>query len=126
MYDRVSAVTAITNWPALGVKLPKPLADKISVFDAVRYVETAHAITVDTSAITVENAEYAVAELAIRLLLPKPNPAEGCHPGPARHRDLDRSVTGATRSHRTAAPRLRTCGVCFRGGRREPARETHQ
>jgi hypothetical protein len=68
MFDRISTVTAITNWTALGVKLPKPLADKCDVFDAVRYVETAHAVTVDTSAITAKNAEQAVADLAARLL----------------------------------------------------------
>jgi hypothetical protein len=76
MFDRISAVTAITNWPALGVKLPKPLADKLDVFDAVRYVETAHAVTVDTSAITAKNAEDAVAELATRLLPAQAEPGK--------------------------------------------------
>src|SRR5882757_2098858 len=57
MFDRIAAVTAITNWPALGVKFPKALADKLAVFDAVRYVETAHAVIVDTSSVTTKNAE---------------------------------------------------------------------
>jgi hypothetical protein len=68
MFDRIATVTTITNWPALGVKLPKPLADKIEVFDAVRYVETRHPVTIDTSAITAKNADDAVAELAARIV----------------------------------------------------------
>jgi hypothetical protein len=92
-YDRVSTVTSITNWPSLGVKLPKSLADKLDVFDAMRFVETAHAVTVGTSAVTTKNAEDAVAELAARLLPAQAEPgkrtldagpSEDCHPGPAR------------------------------------------
>jgi hypothetical protein len=76
MFDRIATVTAVTDWPALGVKLPKPLADKLAVFDAVRYVETAHAVTVDTSAITTTNAEDAVAELAARMLPAQAEPGQ--------------------------------------------------
>jgi hypothetical protein len=77
MFDRISAVTAITNWPgSLGVKLPKALADKIEVFDAVRYVETAHAVIVDTSSVTTKNADDAVAEPASRLLPAQSEPGK--------------------------------------------------
>jgi hypothetical protein len=90
MFDRTTIVTSITNWPALGVKLPKPLADKLDVFDAVRYVETAHAVTVDTSAITAKNAEDAVAELATRLLPTQADPGKSSALEQAKATILDR------------------------------------
>jgi hypothetical protein len=68
MFDRTSTVTAVTNWPKLGVTLPKQLVSKLDVFDAVRYVEIAHAVQINTASITTKNAEDAVAELAARLL----------------------------------------------------------
>ena len=90
MYDRVSAVTAITNWPALGVKLPKSLADKCDVFDAVRYVETAHVVQIDTSAITTTNANDAVAELAAKLLPTESEPGQRSALDRAKAAILDR------------------------------------
>jgi hypothetical protein len=76
MFDRTSTVTAVTNWPKLGVTLPKQLASKLDVFDAVRYVETAHAVQIDTASITTKNAEDAVAELAARLLPAQSEPGK--------------------------------------------------
>jgi hypothetical protein len=68
MSDRLDTVSNISRWTGIGVKLPKPLAGKLAVFDSVRYVETGHQVDVDTSTITTANADQAVAELAARLV----------------------------------------------------------
>jgi hypothetical protein len=52
------------------------LADKCDVFDAVRFVETGHAVQIDTSAITMKNAEQAVGDLAARLLPTQSEPGK--------------------------------------------------
>jgi hypothetical protein len=76
MFDQTTIAATIANWTALGVKLPKPLAEKLEVFDAVRYVETAHAVTVSTAGLTTTNAETVVAELATRLLPAQAEPGQ--------------------------------------------------
>ncbi|CAN5352731.1 hypothetical protein BH11ACT6_BH11ACT6_01740 [soil metagenome] len=75
MTTRTDTARNISQWSNLGIELPKQLADKIAVFDAVSWVETGHQVVVDTSKITVKNAENAVADLALRLLPAQVDPS---------------------------------------------------
>jgi hypothetical protein len=68
MFDKMTIVAQVANWDSLGVKLPKPLAEKLSVFEAVRYVEVAYPVPVDTAAITAKNAEESIHRLAGQLV----------------------------------------------------------
>lgn len=66
-HDDFIAATRVSRWTSLGVKLPKPMADAIEVFDAIRYVEIGHVPAFDLESVTVANAEQAVRNFADEL-----------------------------------------------------------
>jgi vacuolar-type H+-ATPase subunit E/Vma4 len=65
-YDYIAA-TRVSSWTSLGVKLPKPVADAIEVFDAIKFVEIGHAPAFDLESVTVANAEQAIHDFADQL-----------------------------------------------------------
>ncbi|UNQ33893.1 hypothetical protein [Prescottella equi] len=68
MYDSISIAHAVSNWNSLGVKLPKELATAVDVFEAIRWVETGHAVEFDLADITAANAEEKIVDFANRLM----------------------------------------------------------
>ncbi|UNQ40231.1 hypothetical protein MPC38_02905 [Prescottella equi] len=66
MFDITTTALSVSDWTALGLQLPKPLADKLDTLEAVRYVETEGPVT-STEKLTARNAEAKVAELAVEL-----------------------------------------------------------
>jgi hypothetical protein len=90
MFDQTTIAATIASWTALGIQLPKPLADKLEIFDEVRYVETAHAVAVSTAGLTTKNAETAVHELATRLLPSQSEPGKRSALDKAKGAILDR------------------------------------
>ncbi|WP_342660397.1 hypothetical protein Rruber_00230 [Rhodococcus ruber] len=78
MSDIISTADAVSRWNSLGVKLPKELATAVEVFEAIRWIETGHAVQFDLADITAANAEEKVVEFANRLV---PALKAGDHPG---------------------------------------------
>ncbi|NKS15123.1 hypothetical protein GS490_02055 [Rhodococcus hoagii] len=68
MYDSISTADAVSRWNVLGVKLPKELSTAVGVFEAIRWVETGHAVEFDLAGITAANAEEKLVDFANRLV----------------------------------------------------------
>lgn len=68
MFDIITTADAVTRWTALGVKLPKPLASAVEVFEAIRYVEVEYPVVFNLEGVTAANAEVKIREFANQLL----------------------------------------------------------
>ncbi|MDO1485103.1 Uncharacterised protein [Rhodococcus rhodochrous] len=68
MYNIISTADAVSRWNSLGVELPEELATAVETFEAIRWVETGHAVQFDLTDITAANAEEKVVDFANRLM----------------------------------------------------------
>ncbi|MBM4557990.1 hypothetical protein GS466_23685 [Rhodococcus hoagii] len=68
MYDSISTADAVSRWNGMGVKLPKELSTAVETFEAIRWIETGHAVQFDLADITAANAEEKLVDFANRLV----------------------------------------------------------
>lgn len=104
MHDRINTAHSVSRWTDLGITLPKELASAIEVFEALRWVETGHAVEFNLDDITAANAEAKVTELAHRLV-PALKTGDQLHRTPleeAKRRMLNEAARGVL-SHASAA-----------------------
>lgn len=74
MFDPTHLADEIASWTSLGVKLPKPLAQAVNTFEAVRWIEVGHGFDLDITTITADNAEATIESLAEHIVFSETKP----------------------------------------------------
>jgi hypothetical protein len=69
MNDSKSIANNVSRWTGLGVKLPKELAEAVSVFESLVYTEVGYQPVFDIGEVTATNGEEKIKEFADQLVL---------------------------------------------------------
>jgi hypothetical protein len=68
MFEPMIVAHRLSNWTALGIKLPKALSNAFDIFEALRYAEVERPVSFDLASVTADNAEQKVREFAEKLM----------------------------------------------------------